>query len=412
MNSTTTTAPESLAKLASSDTVRLEGAICVQAGTPMLLTYALARDVVHHARVDTLDPHTKKGYQRSANTTRMNAAARYYQKGGRMPNPLLVNVREQDFNQVKIVITSGNRDGYEAAIGNDEASWIGSGYIEFDKDLPIWVFDGQHRKGGIEITVVEDAIFSDFPVPLSICLGLNQPEEMKEFYEVNTNAKSVPTDLAWQLLREMAQNDPDLAAMLEENDKAWITRAVDVVAELETLGGPWTGRIQSPNQKKVRNDGLTIPQAQLVRSLKPVLDMALLKRADAATVAKLVNAYWEGIAQVLPEPFEATTNPSDWVIQKGPGATALHRILTQVIEVIRAQGKPLGDPASYADVLENIKNLTGDKVIEDGSIIPTSGADFWRVGSAASAYTGDSGRKRLALRIQALLPKPTDQFSL
>ena len=41
-----------------------------------------------------------------------------YENGGRMPNPLLMNIREDDFDRVKVVITSSNRDEYEEAITN------------------------------------------------------------------------------------------------------------------------------------------------------------------------------------------------------------------------------------------------------------------------------------------------------
>ena len=46
---------------------------------------------------------------------------------------------------------------------------------------------------------------------------------MKEFYEVNQNAKSVKTDLAWKLLRKMAEDDPELAELLEITGQNWKT---------------------------------------------------------------------------------------------------------------------------------------------------------------------------------------------
>jgi hypothetical protein len=50
---------------------------------------------------------------------------------------------------------------------------------------------------------------------------------MTEFYEVNTNAKSVPTDLAWELLRQRAEEDPEFAAMLEDCERSPKTTARD-----------------------------------------------------------------------------------------------------------------------------------------------------------------------------------------
>jgi hypothetical protein len=128
-------------------------------------------------------------------------------------------------------------------------------------------------------------------VPLAISLGLDEVEEMTEFYEVNTNAKSVRTDLAWQLLKEMADEDPELAERLEMEGKDWGTRGIAVVEELVKLNGPWNDRIQAPTQKLRRSDGLTIPQAQFVRSLRPVLDMPLMAKADPAKIAELLKAY-------------------------------------------------------------------------------------------------------------------------
>src|SRR5438067_1479293 len=127
-----------------------------------------------------------------------------------MPNPLLVNIREVDFPRVRVVVTAGDRDEYQEAVEN-RGDWIGAGYIEFPKDLKLWIYDGQHREGGVEELIGSQSDFGDFPVPLSINLGLSEFEEMREFYEVNTNAKSVKTDLAWELLRQMALVDPELA---------------------------------------------------------------------------------------------------------------------------------------------------------------------------------------------------------
>lgn len=364
--------------------------------------------VVRQSGVDVYDPETDVGYQRSPVSSRMKSAATYYENGGRMPNPLLFNVREEDFGQVQVVITSGDTEGYERAIA-EGGDWIGAGYVEFGPDLKFWVYDGQHRGGGLRIVVARDASFGQFPVPVSVTLGLDTTDELKEFYEVNTNAKSVKTDLAWQLLTRMAENDPELQELLETKDQDWITHGIEVSRTLEQLDGPWAGRIQAPNQKKVRGDNLTIPQAQLVRSLKPVLDMPVLKRADAATVASIVTAYWNGIAKVLPEPFEG---PNDYVIQKGQGAVAFHRVLPQVIEVVRAKGGRLGDPNAYAQVLKELPALSGEFVEQDGTVETRSGEEFWKVGSVASGFSGDAGRRRLGILIQTLIPKPSEEIAL
>lgn len=398
----------------SGNTVRLQGAVIVQRGEPLLLTAIRAQDVVRQATVDVHDPDTRKGYQRLGTPSRMRDAGHYYEGGGRMPNPMLVNIRSEDFDRIEVEIGDGSLEEYQEAIENG-GNWIGTGAVEFPDDLPLWIYDGQHRLGGIDDVLKRSEEFGNFPVPLSIFLGLEDVEEMKEFYQVNTNAKSVKTDLAWELLRQMAQRDPALALDLNIRGKDWITRGLEVVRAVDKLDGPWANRIQSPNEKKRRSDSLTMAEAQFVQSLKPVLDLALFDRADPNTVAQVLDAYWKGIARVLPEPFADDTSPKEWVIQKGPGCYTLHRALPRVIEVVRARGRRLGDVAAYAEVMYGLTKLKGEITDEEtGERLEVSGADFWRAGSrgVAGAYTGEAGRKHLFLMIQALLPKPSEEIAL
>ena len=245
---------------------------------------------------------------------------------------------------------------------------------------------------------------------MTITLGLGTTDEMKEFYEVNTNAISVKTDLAFTLLYRMAESDPELQQYLADSDKDWITRGQGVLRVLEGLEGPWKGRFQAANQRKKKGDGIIIPMPQFINSLKPVLEMPLLKRADSETIANILNAYWQGIEMVLPEPFEG--DPSDFVIQKGQGTVALHRVLPQVIEVVRASAGRLGDPAPYADAMRRLPDLNGEAVDADGNLVTKTGSEYWRVGSVASGFSGDAGRRRLARLIQAHLPAPSETIAL
>lgn len=388
-------------------TVCIRGGLCVQRGTLMLQGFVQAATIADHRAVDIYDPDTNDGYQRAPLSARIRKAAAYYGRGGRMPNPLLINVRKADIERVAIMADT-DRAGYENA-RTEGGNWIGTGRIEFPEDLRLWIYDGQHREGGLRELLKEYDEMEDFPVPVSLTLGLDQAEEMREFYEVNTNAASVKTDLAWQLLTKMAENDPELREMLAAEDKDWITRAYAVVDELEKLDGPWKGRFQDANRRKTRGGGTTIPKPQFARSLKPVLDMPQLKRAVAADVAVVINAYWTGIQKVLPEPFE---RPSEFVLQKGSGAVALHRVLPQVVEVVRSRGGRLGQPDGYAEVMKDLPTLEGEVVDNDGQIANRAGADYWRVASVASAFSGDAGRRRLSLLIQSRLPSAAETLRL
>lgn len=398
---------------AGSSGLRLRGSLAVQNGVPMILGYAAAEPLTQSASVDTFDPDSGDGYQRVPQPSRIKQASDYYAGGGRMPNPILANLREDDFESIKVIVSEDEKGYYDAV--ENKLNWIGMGEIVIPSAVRVWVYDGQHRSGAIDTLVdIRSDAFADFPVPVSLTLGLNGVEEMKEFFEVNNNAKSVKVDLAWELLRKMAEDDPDLAEMLEIKGRDWQTRGSDVIDALVESGGLWSDKIQRANVKKIRSDSLTLNSAQFIRSLQPVLAMPAFKKAEPKQVATVLDAYWEGIAKVLPEPFEGSTDPKKYVIQKGPGAIAFHRVLPQVVEVLRGRGERLGDPDAYARALKDLPTLSGEIVTEDGVTTNVTGADFWKAGpeGVASQWTGDAGRKRLAVRIQQVIPRPSDDLNL
>jgi DGQHR domain-containing protein len=391
--------------------LRIRGSLAIQRGVPILVGFANADEIVEHADVDRFDPETDNGYQRDPQAARIRLAAEYYADGGRMPNPMLVNIRAEDFEKIEVVLSAKDRVEYENAIESG-GNWIGTAEIVVPAAVTIWVYDGQHRGGAWENLVLRDAdLYGSVPIPLSITLGLDTTEEMKEFYEVNQNAKAVKTDLAWELLQQMAENDPVLAEALEIKGQDWKTRGQDVVKAMIDSGGIWSDKIQRANVTRSAKDNLTLNSAQFIRSLQPVFGMPVFAKADADTIATVLNAYWQGISQVLPEAF---TEPKKFVIQKGPGAIAFHRVLPQVIDVLRARGDRLGDANAYAEVLKELPNLSGEIMHEDGRREQIDGGDFWKAGpeGVASQWTGDAGRKRLAVRIQSVIPRPVDEINL
>ena len=399
-----------------SRTTTLKGLLLVQRGQPILLSAMPPKEVIDHRRIDEFDSIANPdGYQRRPVTARMRKAGDYYRgAGGRMPglmpNPLLANIREGELAKADLNFCDGNRTDYENAKTNGD-NWVGVVSLDLPSDIQIWIYDGQHRVGGIELVAAD---LGDLPVPLSVTLGLPREAEMREFYEVNKNAKSVNTDLAWELLRHMAVDDPQLAALLEETGQDWTIRGVEVVHELIAASAVWGESIQLPNTRRKPADRLSVTQGQFVKSLRPVVNMPLMQKAPATTVASLVDAYWKGIATVLPGLFSPDVSPKDYVIQKGAGVTALHRVLPFAIETLRARGQRLGDAEAYALVMSRLPELSGDVFDEDGTASPVSGPEFWRSGSegVAGQFTGEAGYRRLASRIQALMPKPSEEITL
>ena len=397
-------------------TTALHGLLLVQRGQPILLSAMAPEAVMQHHRIDQFDSITNPGgYQRSLVTARMRRAGEYYRGSehrdpGLMPNPLLANIREEDLAGVDVHFPGGSRADYESAKLSG-GNWLGVVGLDLPSDVPIWIYDGQHRIGGIELVAGD---LGTLPIPLSITLGLPREDEMREFYEVNTNAKSVKTDLAWSLLRNMAASNPQLAALLEETGRDWTVRGVDVVGALLATSEVWAASIQLPNTRRKPGDRLTVTQDQFVKSLRPVLNMPLLQKATPDTVAGVVDAYWTGIAQILPGLFASEVSPKNYVVQKGAGVTAFHRVLPYAIETLRARGQRLGASEAYAEVMSRLPELSGEVFDDEGNPSAISGPEFWLSGGqgVAGQFTGEAGYRRLASRIQALMPKPSEEITL
>jgi ATP-dependent DNA ligase len=70
------------------------------------------------------------------------------------------------------------------------------------------------------------------------------------------------------------------------------------------------------------------------------------------------------------------------------------------------------DAAGYAEVMQDLPTLSGEFVQSDGVVITRGGEDFWKVGSVASGFSGDAGRRRLGILVQTVIPKPSDALVL
>lgn len=115
----------------------------------------------------------------------------------------------------------------------------------------------------------------------------------------------------------------------------------------------------------------------------------------------MLDAFWRGLRNLMQEAFD---HADEFVMQKGVGVIALHAALVQVIEIVRARGDSVIEPASYEKVpREPLEKLQGD----DRSARPVSGMDFWRAGpdGAAGSYSSSAGRRVLIAKIQSLLPR-------
>jgi hypothetical protein len=60
--------------------------------------------------------------------------------------------------------------------------------------------------------------------------------------------------------------------------------------------------------------------------------------------------------------------------------------------------------------MQDLPTISGEFVQADDVVVTRAGEDFWKVGSVASGFSGDTGRRRLALLVQTVIPKPSGEL--
>jgi len=136
-------------------------------------------------------------------------------------------------------------------------------------------------------------------------------------------------------------------------------------------------------------------------SLKPALSQVNFNTHQLETRVRIVDAYWRGIEQVLPECFRT---PKRFNIQKTVGVNVFHSLLSLVLNQAASVGNPIDHPDSYAGILRNtLVQLNGENL--KGGV--SKGPDFWKMGQegVAGVYSSGSGHQRLVQLITADLQR-------
>jgi DGQHR domain-containing protein len=334
--------------------------------------------LVSRYEVPQRDHRKRSGYQRPVSPSRVNRLATDLRSGQvDIPTALLLNIR----------------CGPAEVLGDLEG---GFGVFQPNGN-PLYVVDGQHRLAALDKLVEEDPNkWSDYEISFVCMIGASEMEEMRQFYVVNSTAKSVRTDLALDLLKQQAEADPRLMESLVKTGEDWKVKAQTVT---EALGRTrlWAGRVRFPGDPKAET---TIGSAGMVSSLKQVLATPYFEQISTDNTVKILEAYWNGIEMVIPDPLKA---PTDYALQKSSGVMIMHGLLVSVIELLRSRGLSVVEPDSYAGILEEtLLNLEGDNAEGETS----RGADFWLAGvkGAAGSFSSNAGRRVLRSRLSASLP--------
>ncbi len=358
----------------------------LRTGVPVVAGFMPAGVLVpNNYEIPTYDPRTGKGYQRPLQENRVNELATDLRKGRvDLPTAILLNIRNREARQAV-------RDGQlSLSFLRESVSTL----------VLFHVVDGQHRVEALKKLVEEDPEkWGPFLIPFVCMVGASEPEEMEQFYVVNSRAKSVRTDLAFALLRKITDRDPKMLERLDEKGKGWQVLAEKLVESIAENSSVWRGLIRLPAMEK---GNTTMPSASMVTSLKPLLSSSFFSRLTFAQQQQVLEAFWGGLREVMRPAFD---DPQEFVIQKGVGVMVMHSILVDVMEIVRSTGRSVIEPGTYRDIMqEPIEKLQGEA--QDGVGTPVGGLDFWRgaPAGAAGSFSSSAGRRVLISKIRQILP--------
>jgi len=407
----------------------------VQRGQVMVSTTLTPPQLEMTTRIDTYDPERgndpDNGYQRRASPTRMAQAAAFYGEGdekrqgrvfidrrGLMPNPIIANIRpgsgEEGVTsngngefppgvQITFCSTAEHARIVRAAETDGNATAMATVLLT-DKAIA-WIVDGQHRGGAVKLLMDKKRLGDDFPVPIKIMLGFQRGEEMKQFYYINSQVKNVATDLTAELLQRMARQDSGEAEYLSERKgKGSLLAGAAVYEALVKSKSPWIQRIRKPNEPLSKDTSIAV--SQFISSIAPLQTAQMPRPLNPDEWARVIDAFWEAISRLLPQPFDATEQPGHWVLFKATGINTMHRVLADCLPIVIQRGTRLADPQQYEQLLADLPTLSGIGIDPNtGNESQIDGAEFWRSSSIASQFTGRYGTDRLVGMIRGVIAK-------
>ena len=340
-----------------------------------------------HGRTHTpwRDARTKEGYQRKP-------------AAGRIAK-LMMEIRKQRVDIPTAILLNAADPSWQEAL-----SIVGSDNLTFDLDKyrgRFSVVDGQHRVVAFEHLYGEDRDrYGDFRLQFVMMLGATALQELEQFYVVNSTAKSVKTDLAYDLLRQRAEHDGKIMRGLVESGQDWKVEAQAITEDMADNSDIWRRRIRLANE----DQGMTtIPSASFVTSLKKFLTYPLVRNLTKDKKLAIIESYWAGIRLAMPDIFK---RPDDYTLLKGIGVWSMHEILPEVIEVVRSSGNPLFDDKSYEHIMSDVlEELEGENQKTD----VVKGADFWFTapkGGAAGTFSSSAGKRVLISKLLQGIPEP------
>lgn len=247
----------------------------------------------------------EQGYQRIVNELHAARIANYLENSGAvLPTAIVINSRTGSlkFHDGKLSIIN----------------------------YPLYIVDGQHRISGLRIGIQDKGLDSwkDATMPVVILSSFQKYEEMVQFVDLNTKQKKVETDLALQLMFEMAHGSKNVHEQYIEEGKDWKIRAIKIVNVLNASSkSTWHGQIKIAGEKHEPRHITT--SNSFTTSLKPLVRGAFdADRNVNNNVATLIT-FWNALREIFQDAFLV---PKDYAIQKTPGLFSLHELLQAILQ--------------------------------------------------------------------------------
>jgi DGQHR domain-containing protein len=341
-------------------------------GSSVVLGVADLTDVVDRFEIPMRKASDKSGYQRNPSIRRVAKLAREISSGNiaYLP-PVLFSLRR------KVNIDPKSPEGFLKLRNGDS----------------LFVVDGQHRMLALKNLYLEDdALWGEYRLPFICLLGGSEAEEAKLFLEINQNAKKVDLNLAVALLASTSEVD----ASPSTPQTFLIVSGQQLVEDLESYCPVWRGRIQMAGGSNPKG---AIGNGALGDSFRFWLNRAFVQELSRKQRALIVSSYWTAISQVLPGCFE---NPFDYGLQNQTGVRVLHRLLSELHEILISKHLDPTVPGNFVKYLKApLRNFR--YTLPNG--VELQGEAFWRKGAhgGAGKFTSGSGQADLTSRLSELI---------
>ena len=209
-----------------------------------------------------------EGYQRALSVGRVQAITRYIAKKNPIPGAIIVafDSARYDTEKKELVVPAGRDVG--------------------------WIIDGQHRLAGAAQAARDNV---DVELPVVAFLDLGVKEQIEQFITINREAKSVPTSLYLDLLKQLPWKKPseiskeraaDIATLLRRDEDSPFFERVVVTTS------PRSGQLSLTN---------------FVRKISPhvVPDKGILGTYLEQEQMAVISNYFKGLQQVYPTEYRA-----------------------------------------------------------------------------------------------------------